>query len=190
MELNMTTQVYNLVKGRLQDLDYKKALLNGLNTKISSSDYSAEKKQSMQAEAYELKRSLAMSADDIIRDANKLIDGLLDDVERENRLDPAQITEDIKLLQPGIILRQEDIEAILERNKDNKTMVQIALRYADEHKISPKGTYYIGGQQEREEAKALESTLDIYRKYIPQENASVMLDKFFGVYGVSGEDNE
>lgn len=48
-------------------------------------------------------------------------------------LDPKELTDDIKLLQGGLILKERDIEGILSRNAGNRTMTQLAIRYADEH---------------------------------------------------------
>ena len=58
-------------------------------------------------------------------------------------------------------------------------MTQLALRYAKEHHIDMKGTYYIGGEAEKETARNLDGIVDYYARWIDKENAHEMLRKFF-----------
>ncbi len=60
---------------------------------------------------------------------------------KADRLNPADLTDDVKLLQGGLILKSADIEGILERNKGNRTMQQLALRFANEHNIKVNAVY-------------------------------------------------
>ena len=60
-------------------------------------------------------------------------------------------------------------------------MIQIALRYAKEHNIDMKGTYYIGDQQEKETANNLDGIVDYYARWIEKENNLDMLNRFFNV---------
>ena len=72
-----------------------------------------------------------------------------------------------------------EIANILKRNAGNRTMTQIVLRYAKEHNIDTGGTYYIGGQQEEETARGLDTIISYYAKWIDKPNAKDMLTKFF-----------
>ena len=87
------------------------------------------------------------------------------------------------MLQSGISLRPNDIQAILKRNRGNRTMLQLTLRYAEEHKIDTHGTFYVGGQQEKETADNLDEMLYYVAKYIDKPEAKEMIDKFFNMNG-------
>ena len=100
------------------------------------------------------------------------------DVEKMNDLDPGK-PDDLKLLQAGIPLTTRDIKAILERSKSNRTMTQLALRYAKEHGIDTGGVIYIGGEKEAESAGYLEEIVDLFAGRMQEPGASALLDKFF-----------
>jgi len=68
---------------------------------------------------------------------------------------------------------------MLKRNATNRTMVQIIMRYANEHNIDTGSVYYIAGQEERQTAQNLETILFYYKNWIDKPEAKKMLDKFF-----------
>jgi len=74
-------------------------------------------------------------------EARRLTDIKKADFENAERLNPADLTDDVKLLQGGLILTQRDIEGILERNSSNRTMIQLAVRYAKEHGLKLSHSY-------------------------------------------------
>lgn len=128
----------------------------------------------------ELRRKIRESSEKAIATANDIIKQYRIDVERMNELDPAEITDDINLLQDGIVLLPRDIRAMMRRNAENRTMTQIILRYAHEHDIDTSGIVYTGGgQREMENAKNLEEIVRYYAGWIDKPNAPEMLRKFF-----------
>ena len=151
-----------------------------LETKIKENRYS---RQALEKEIYPqrdaLRAEIRTKSEGAIKEAKGLIEKYRQDAEALNDLDPAEITDDIKLLQAGIPLLPRDIQAILKRNSSNRTMTQLALRYAEEHKIDTHGTFYIGGQQEKETADTLDGMLYYVEKYIDKPDAQTMIDKFF-----------
>lgn len=117
---------------------------------------------------------------DALQGAKNKVAQFRKDVANENNLNPADLTDDIKLLQPGIVLNERDIEGMLERNKDNKTMVQVILRYANERNIKV-NRVYAGGTEEETIANNLDTILRYYENWIDKPDALVMLDKFFSI---------
>lgn len=50
-------------------------------------------------------------------------------------LNPAEITDDARLFSIGVTLTKDDIKGILDRNPNNRTMVQLCKKYSIEHGI-------------------------------------------------------
>ena len=69
---------------------------------------------------------------------------------------------------------------MLERNRENRTMLQMILRYAEKNGIDAGGAKHVGGEAELESAKRLEGLADIYRKWLTTNDAKIMLAKIFG----------
>lgn len=188
----LSQNVYDYLKNRTEEIREDKMLLKVLEKKIESRDYSDEAKNRFRNDAQELRRHINYVISDSLSGAKTLISDYLKEVERENRLDPKQITDDMKLMTPGVYLTEKDIEAMLERNAENRTMTQIILRYADEHKITPKTSFglYVYGKEEREEADALKNTVQYYEHWMGGDKAEEMLNRFFNVWDVPDESLE
>lgn len=180
MENNIVRDVYESLKSSTKEIGKVVLERDRLEEKIKSGRYTRE---ALQSEIYpELDRLKARVRDgvtDALAAARGLVKQYEADIETLNDLDPAEITDDIKLLQAGVPLLPNDIKAILRRNSTNRTMTQLALRYAAEHGINTGGVFYIGGQQEAETAKNLYNLIDIYAKYIDKPDGVEMLNKFF-----------
>ena len=182
MESNITQAVYDSLKEATKEITPLAKELESVNAEIAGNRYTSE---TLQNELYpkrdELKKKINEKANAAIDAAKALVVQYRKELESINNLDPNELTDDIKLFQAGIPLREKDIRAILERNRENYTMVQLALRYASDHGIEIRGTYYTGGHEERATADNLDSTILYYTRWITQGNALPMLDKFFGV---------
>ena len=74
----------------------------------------------------------------------QMCDSYIAELRDEDELDPTKLTDDVRLLNSGVKMTSRDIKAMLKRNSDNRTMLQVILRYADEHNIETGGTYYAG----------------------------------------------
>ena len=57
------------------------------------------------------------------------------DAVRFGRLDAAELTDDIKILQSGIKLTTEDINALIDKHITNGTMLRAISDYTSEHKL-------------------------------------------------------
>lgn len=180
MDNNITQTVFDSLEAsanEINELAEERDTVEGL---IKSGRFS---QKALTEELYPKRDALRMKitakSDEAIRKAQGLVDQYKKDSAKANTLNPDDLTDDIKLLQPGIILNKHDIQSMLERNAQNRTMSQIILRYAKEHDIDTGSAVYIGGQEEAAIARNLESVLYLYRKYLGTSQATEMLHKFF-----------
>lgn len=181
MDNNIVQTVYDSLEAATTEIDKIRSEYAAIDAKIGAGRYSYD---TLQKEIYpkrdELRMKIHNESDRAIASAKELVNQYRQDAAKLNNLNPADITDDIKLLQAGIPLLERDVLAILERNQGNRTMTQLVLRYAEEHGIDTK-TYYIGGQAEEETAKSLDDILFYYAKWIDKDNAHDMLRRFFNV---------
>lgn len=184
MDTNIVNSVYSTLKDGTEKIAKNIVEREKLEGKIQSGRYSAE---ALRTEIYPkrdaLKQKIKEDSAAALQAAKSLIDQYQADIETMNDLDPAEITDDIKLLQAGIHLLPRDIQAILRRNSGNKTMLQLALRYAKQNDIDTGGTFFVGGERERENAKNLSELVNIYSHWIDTPDGLKMLDEFFNVEG-------
>ena len=180
MDNNIVQTVFDTLEARTDEISKDIAERDKLEEKIKSGRYSPQAlKDDIYPKRDALRRKIDSAAEGAIQEAKNLVAQYRTDAAKLNNLDPAELTDDVKLLQSGITLLPRDIQGILERNKGNRTMTQIVLRYAKEHNIDTGGTYYIGGQAEEETARNLDSLLFYYKNWIDKPNAKEMLRKFF-----------
>ena len=182
MDNNIVQTVFDTLEARTDEISKDVAERDKLEEKIKSGRYSP---QALKDDIYPKRDALRRKVQDdsaaAIDAAKKLVAQYRADAAELDTLDPADITDDIKLLQSGITLLPRDIQAILKRNASNRTMTQIVLRYAKEHNIDTGGTCYIGGQREKENADSLDGIIGYYAKWIDKPNGKEMLRKFFNV---------
>ena len=182
MDNNIVQTVFDNLEAATTEINKTRTEYAKLEAKIKEGRYS---NQTLTKEIYpkrdELKRKIEGECTRAIKAAHDSIATYRADAEALSDLDPSAITDDVKILQAGVTLTARDIQAIINRNPDNRTMIQIALRYAKEHNIDMKGTYYIGGQQEKETANTLDGIVDYYARWIDKENNLDMLNRFFNV---------
>ena len=122
------------------------------------------------------------------QDVEKLLSAYQASEREKDALIPADITEDAKLFTAGVSLTERDIQDILARNADNRTMAILTLRYAEEHKITMPGAYQCITAESR--AKNVTDTLRSSTHYFTEhwlksDKADEMLNKLFD-YDVKG----
>lgn len=179
----INNEIYDLLKTRTAEIRESVEELAETDERIKSGRYTPDY---VNKELYPKRNALRSQLDQAIeatgRDARKLVADYQERLRAEDELDPAAITDDIKLLTAGVPLLPRDIIAMLNRNAGNKTMTQLALRYAKEHELNLGKTYYIGNAQKIQDAETILPTVDLYcRNWIRSDKAAEMLDKFFGV---------
>lgn len=182
MDNNITQTVYETLDSCTDDIIGMGVACKQIEEKINSGRYSQKTiDNELKPELETMKKKHRKACDDALNEARSLISQFREDNAKANQLNPSELTDDVKLLQSGIVLKPRDIEGMLERNADNRTMTQIILRYAQENKIDTGHNYFIGGQQEEETARSLDNIIYYYKNWIDKPNAKRMLDRFFGV---------
>jgi len=177
--------VRNNLENSTQKITAKIDRLEELNKIAQSGRYTQKALvQEVYPERDRLRREIQDDAEAARRAARKLVTAYQDRLRDEDNLDPAQITDDIKLFTAGIPLLSRDINAILARNSANRTMTQITLRYAKEHDIDIGRVYYIGNEEKISQAEQVSSVIDMYcDRWISKPGGGEMLDKFFTTGG-------
>lgn len=182
MDENIIQTVYETLDARTDDIIGMGVACKEIEKKINSGRYSQKTiDNELTPKLNELQDSYEKACINALDEAKSLVSKFREDNARANQLNPAELTDDVKLLQSGIILKPRDIEGMLERNVGNRTMTQVILRYAEENKIALGRTYYTGGQEEEETARSLDNILYYYARWINKPNAKEMLNKFFHV---------
>lgn len=184
MDNSIILKVYDSLEKRTDEIRKLADERNKLDDKISSGRYSQETlTKDVRPKRDEIHKQILSASEDALNEAQKLIDEYRTAIAERKNLKPEEITDDIKLLQPGIVLLPRDVQGMLSRNENNSTMTQIILRYAEEHDIDTRGMIYNrnNGQEEERIAQALEAILRYYRKWIDKPNAKEMLAKFFNI---------
>lgn len=95
------------------------------------------------------------------------------------RLKGEDLTDDYKLFNCGIKLSPEEVDAIIDRNAGNDTMIQLALRYANKNGIKSNRVYYGKALEMKETDQVYEAVRMYVDHWIDNEKAGEMLDKFF-----------
>lgn len=179
---NMMNNVYSSLKENTAAIAGKIAEYRKLEAQEKSGDYSREYlEKKLRPQMLELKHSIERDKEAALSGARGIVEAYQNELRDKDNLHPEDITEDAKLFTAGIKLNRRDIEAILERNKENATMTQIALRYAEENGVDLGRKIYIGHQAEIQQAGGVKSAIDYYAKWIDKDNAGDMLNKFFNV---------
>lgn len=180
MDNNIVETVYNTLDSHTEEIGKVIAERDALEEKIKSNRYTPQVlKDEIYPKRDELKRKVSSMCETALNEAKNHIAQYRTDAAELNNLDPAQLTDDVKLLQPGIKLKPQDIQGMIKRNEGNRTMLQIILRYAEENGIDTGGTLYVGGTAEEQTARNLDGILYYYKNWIDKPNAKEMLDKFF-----------
>ncbi len=182
MDSNIFQTVYQSLEKSTNTISRSVAERERLETRIKSGRYTQQViQQELTPQLEALKKQIAADSEKAIRDAKTLVEKYRADAEKLNNLDPAELTDDIKLFQTGIPLLPRDIQAILERNVGNRTMTQLALRYAQDHGITVDSKFTIAGDEAQQTANALDQILQYYGKWIDRPNAPAVLRRFFTV---------
>lgn len=176
--------VYNSLKESTAEIAGKCAECESLEAMAKSGRYS---NKTLQTEIYPkrdaLKREIENASARALSRATALVRDYQEEMRKADNLNPADITDDVKLFTAGIKLKARDIEGILERNKGNATMTQIALRYAEENGVDMgnRSPLFIGHSQQIQGGENLISTINTYGRWINTPKAGEMLNKFFNI---------
>lgn len=180
--MDIVQDVYNSLEASTKEVQTLATEKNELEEKVKTGRYSAETvNQEIKPRIDDLKRKMKTLTDQAIADAAALVSKYRDEIEERYCLDPGELNDDIKLLQAGIPLSVRDIQAILRRNENNRTMTTLALRYAEQHDLKIEHSYTFERELKaaRDTADVLDQVLTYYPNWIGTDRAFTMLDKFF-----------
>lgn len=185
MNTNITQTIYDSLKTSTEEIGKIVAERDALDAKIKSGRYTQAVVQNELFPKWgELRHKVDEAGAAAIKEAQALIDQHQVEIERMNDLNPKELTPDLQLLQAGVPLLARDIEAILRRSEGNRTMTQLALRFAKANNIDVgRGHYDAETVAAQETVRRLREAVHYYAKYIGRSSAKEMLDKFFGVEG-------
>lgn len=127
----------------------------------------------------EIKKEIERAQEDARMAAHATIDKFAKELRDADALNPAELTEDVRLLAPEIPLRKKDLLAMLERNSDNRTMTQLALRAAEDRGIDLDGIRYTSNESRARHAEALKYVVGVVLRWSDQPEKR-MFDKLFG----------
>ena len=182
--MNIVETVYDALKESTKEVQKVVEEKEQLEEKVKAGRYSAETVQNeIKPRIDDLKRKTKSLSEQAIADAAALVSKYRDEIEERYCLDPAELNDDIKLLQAGIPLSVRDVQAILRRNENNRTMTTLALRYAEQHDLKIEHSYTFERELKaaRDTADALDQVLIYYPSWIGTDHAFMMLDKFFAL---------
>lgn len=114
-----------------------------------------------------------------LRTVAGIVNQHIKELENADTVKPDELNDDLKVLNSGISLTKRDLQVMLERNSDNRTMSRMILQWAREHGIDT-GTAYVGNEQAIENARNINSAASLYvNHWIDSDKAHEMVQKMF-----------
>ena len=179
-EKNIAGMVYESLSAATDSIAKTMEQSAAITAEIRSGKYSREElEKTYYPKSTELTLKIRHDAEAAIRDAHRLVAEYRAECEAKNVLDASMINDDAKLLQAGVNLTEKDIDDLLERNTDNRTMTEIIKRYAKEHKIRISGRHIDRLQEENRMCDNVDFVISMYQRWIRHPKGKEMLDKFF-----------
>lgn len=127
----------------------------------------------------EIRKQIERAQEDARKTAQVTIDKFAKELRDADALNPAELTDDVRILELGTTLRKKDILAILERNADNRTMTQLALRAAEDRGIALGGLRYTTNESRARHAEALRYVVDVALRWSTEPEKRIF-EKLFG----------
>lgn len=124
----------------------------------------------------EKQREVKLKKEKILEELRGTCEAFAEDMRRTDDLNPADLTDDIKLLESRIPLTKRDIDVMLERNSGNNTMTQLILRYCENNGIETR-TAYRGSY---DTIKSLEPLLEAARVSLEWADKDNVYDRLLG----------
>lgn len=156
------TNLMEIVKNGAEDIRETRENLKKTEDNISSGKYSSEYVSStLYPQATDLRKRIGRISDEATAKAGKLIADYAAEIRASDALHPGDLTDDVKLLAPGIVLTRNDLVAMLARNEGNATMLQVILRYAKENGFDNLGVRYDGSEEMARQVEGLDYTVGL-----------------------------
>lgn len=181
----LMARVYNILQDATEAIAKKNEEAAKVQGKIDSGVFNREYTHSeLIPEKRRLQREARNLAGIAAERANATIDEWQASVRVLDVLNPDDIVDsDYRLLTCGLPLTADDVLAILDRAAANRTMQQLAFRYAEAHSLElPRDRVYISAVQEARKADALREPINLYtRHWIATDKAAPMLQQLLGI---------
>lgn len=106
-----------------------------LEKEINSRMFTAEAISIKRSRISELKHNINRIQDSIKWDVKKKTEAFRKEIDDNDVIKYSELTDDAKLLTMNLPLNEKDLKQIIERNSNNRTMIKLVMRYAEERKI-------------------------------------------------------
>lgn len=168
------------LKERLDKVASLASDLKKVDDDISSGTFSEDHVRAvLRPKSAEIRKQIERAQEDARKSAQAIVNKFAKELRDADCLDPKELTDDVRLLELGATLRKQDILAILERNADNRTMTQLALRAAEDRGIDLDGLRYTTNESRARHAEALRYVVDVALRWSTEPQKKIF-DKLFG----------
>lgn len=180
--MNIRDQIVNFLKERTEEIQAYSAEIRKLEDRKKNDHLDAAYiAHEIDPKIGELRWKRGSVRDVAEANLRKMAEAYRDQVRNSHRLEGGELTDDAKLFSFPGLLTPEDIDAIMDRNQGNHTMLQLAVRYANQNNLKINRVYDSGKQAEINNVDNLEGAGKIYLDHwVDKDNASEMLTRFFG----------
>lgn len=136
--------VVGLVRHSAEKIHKTENKIAEVKRKIDSGIFASDfVRTELEPERRRLERKLLSEKDSASEMVRKKCDEYIAELRAAEELNPVCLNDDIRLLQMGVELTERDMTALIKRNENNGTMLQILIRYAKAHGI-PTNVNYVG----------------------------------------------
>ena len=179
--MNVGTQMYNLLKESTAEMKKITGEIQRLEDRKKNDHLDARYIQAeIDPQIMDLRVKRNNLKDSTEVQIRRMAEAHREAVKNSHRLEGGELTDDAKLFSFPGLLKPEDIEAIMDRNQGNHTMLQLAVRYADQNKLKINRVYDSGKAAEINATNDLEGTSVMYvRNWMETGAADEMLGRFF-----------
>lgn len=183
------TRLVNAMKENFEAYSTLKAEYDKLTQERQSGTYSVEHINKV---IYPRQSELKKAMESAQRKAHSDVDALTKEMGSYLRsldtLRPEDMTDDVKLFSSGVTLSKRDIQDIIDRNPDNRTMVQLALRYASEKGIQGlEYTHYVSSESQTRNFENIQYCADTVIKWFDKPDG---YDRMYSQLIGEGSDTE
>lgn len=166
-----------------------KANLAGFEEMIKSGDHSQSYiDEYLKPKRDGLKSKLKAIKESINAEFDKLMQEDIEELKEADEIKASELTDDAKLLEGNLILTERDVRGILKRSEGNRSMTQLALRYAEKNGMKFDDIVYHSAQDYIAGIKDFRQMLDYMLRYFDSDAHSyeVMYNTVFP----AGEEEE
>lgn len=141
--------------------------MNDLMTDIKSEKYSVGYINSDLMPKYELMKARVSGLKSAaLADVHRLTDAKKAEISDESQIRGEDLTDDAKLFSCGIPLTEQDIRHIVKRNSGNRTMINLAAKYAKQNNMNTPDLYDLADHSE--ELESCETVNSLAARYCDQ----------------------